>query len=134
MSQARNLIIAIRNGGVGGGGSGTVTNVVQQVSAGATLVLDPSSADTFFVTLTQANCAISFASYTQAPGTSKDITIVLKQGTGSNKFSFGTAVNWVNSLEPAATFQSGKADTIKLKFITGLTKPMGFFNGGWIDV
>lgn len=133
MSQARNLIIAIRNGEVGGG-SGTVTNVVQQISAGATLVLDLAVADTFYVTLTQANCAISFAAYTQPVGTSKDVTIILKQSTGANKYSFGSLVNWVNDLAPVNSFQAGKADTIKLKVVSGITKPIGFFDGGWINV
>lgn len=132
MSKARDFVVALRDGGLGG--SGGVSNVRVNITATATAQIDPAAGDTFVVTLTAANCTISFAAYTQEAGKVKDIRVLIKQGAGANQWTFGTDVMWVNDLEPVSSTGAGDVDSMRLSFVNGFAKPMGFYEGGNLDV
>lgn len=134
MSKARDFVVALREGELGGGGGGGPTNVRVNIAATSTAVIDPAAGDTFVITLSVTNCTISFAAYTQEAGKVKDIRVLIKQGAGANKWTFGTAVMWVNDLEPVESTGAGDVDSMRLSFVNGFAKPMGFFEGGNLDV
>lgn len=85
------------------------------------------------LTLGSASCAISVTTTAVPAGEARIVNLLLKQSTGSNVFDFGTSVAWVNDAPPVPSYEAGRIDSVRLKFVPGLTKPIGFYEGGWIN-
>lgn len=63
----------------------------------------------------------------------RQITLMLQQGTGSNKVKWPASVRWNNGREPVLSYDNGKIDVITLLTKDSGAKWYGFYNGGWFD-
>lgn len=83
---------------------------------------------------------------TDPANTARQITLILEQGTGSNKITFNqlpdpddstahiNVVNWNNGRPPRLSYEVDKADVITLLTTDKGKHWYGFFNGGWFNV
>lgn len=85
------------------------------------------------LTLNSSSCAVTVTTTAVPAGEARIVNLLLKQSTGSNVFDFGTSVAWVNDAPPVPSYEAGRIDSVRLKFVPGLTKPIGFYEGGWIN-
>lgn len=97
--------------------------------------------------LTKPTTNISLTPFPNDPNdTARQLTLIIEQGTGSNKITFtpevdpddATAhvnvVNWNNGRPPRLSYEVDKADVITLLTTNKGKHWYGFFNGGWFNV
>lgn len=110
----------------------------KEVSSGPTAVLTTATVDMNgpahqWLTLQSPACAITVTTTAVPAGEARIVHLLLKQGTGANGFNFGTSVTWVNGTAPVPSYDINMIDSIRLKFVPGLTKPIAYYEGGWIS-
>lgn len=103
---------------------------VQTVNAGASVTIDSASALTFDITLNQPNTSIGITANSETAGTQREIIVILRQGTGANKVSWPTNIDWSHDAEPVLAFEQGKYDKFSLTKIQGQSNWMASTIGG----
>ncbi|QEG07778.1 putative tail fibers protein [Salmonella phage SE4] len=102
------------------------------VASAATVTVPASAKTVVNLTLTSATTQINIGGVTDPATIARQITIAVKQGTGSNKANWDSRIKWANNRKPVLSFLVGYED-----FVTLITRDsgntwVGFFNGGWI--
>ncbi|QIN98943.1 hypothetical protein emhyr_66 [Salmonella phage emhyr] len=103
------------------------------VASAATVTIPAASKTIVSITLNQPNTVINIGNVSDPSTVARQITIAIKQGTGSNKVTaWDPRIKWANNRKPVLSFLVGYTDVVTLlTFDSGATW-MGFFNGGWI--
>ena len=115
--------------------SGSVENIVHVIIPGPTVGarFNPNIANTFIFTLNR-NYMLIFEDIVLNTNRAKEITFLIIQGTDTGTIlNLGDVIAWPNGIVPRLSFGAGKIDCIRLLFIEGFTKPIGYYDGGWID-
>ncbi|MEA4022376.1 hypothetical protein VBJ55_22365 [Enterobacter hormaechei] len=102
------------------------------VASAPTVTIPASSKTVVDVTLNAVTTQINIGAVTDPATIARQITIAVKQGTGSNKATWDSRIKWANNRKPVLSFLVGYED-----FVTLITRDSGntwtgFFNGGWV--
>lgn len=110
--------------------SDALFNLVKYPTAGWYQSLDLSIGAVFEVTLTEEDTEIVFRNANSNPRLAQHFTMVLVQGTGSNKCSDWPAnIRWNQSRPPILSYTIGKRDVIDFFSIDAGVTWMGFYGG-----
>ena len=115
--------------------SGSVENIVYKATiSDQAFSIDPKIANTFFFTLQNSNHSLSFETHGLTANKAKEVTVLFKNGTGGNTISnLSNAISWANGVAPRFSYEINCIDSIRLLFVEGISKPIGYYDGGWID-
>lgn len=105
---------------------------VSKFTATNTVQIDPASAAIFDITLTVANALVVLAALTDDTGYGRQITLKLRQGTGSNKVVWPNNINWSENVEPILSFAPNRADIITLFTMDSGVTWDGYYSTGWL--
>lgn len=86
------------------------------------------------MTLMQPSTTVTIKAFSDPTNTCRQLTLLVKQGTGANKVVWDGKIKWNNSREPVLSYIKDKIDIITLLTIDSGVTWMGFYNGGWFDV
>lgn len=103
---------------------------VQTINAGAAVTIASDQAFTFDITLNQANTSLGLTANGETVNTQREIIVILRQGTGANKVSWPTNIDWSYDSEPVLAFQQVKYDKFQLVKIHGQANWSGSVIGG----
>lgn len=84
------------------------------VAAGAYVDVDFSDGDIQRITLSASTTYITLVDNSAAVNKARQISLILKQGTGANKIVWDTPVKWSNGIEPILSYTQGDEDIITL--------------------
>ena len=99
----------------------------------ATIAITPMTATIHNVALNRVNTNITIGGTTDTAGMARQITLMLKQVTGSNKVTWPANIRWANERQPRLSFVTNYSDMVTLLTVDGGITWQGFFNGGWIS-
>lgn len=91
--------------------------------------LDADVASVLRVNLTGVTTEIEVLTGPGSIDTARQLTVFLRQGTGSNKVDWKGKVRWANNVEPILSFTNGDEDVITLIKCATDSKFYGFFPG-----
>ena len=122
-----------------------VKNTLEQVLAfykvvdhkeitGTEVTIDPNAACMQSLTLTQPNTTINIGELTGPTGIYRQLTLLIKQGTGANLADWGYSVRWSNARKPTLSYRKDAVDLVTLLTVDGGLTWLGMFNGGWFNV
>ncbi len=131
--------------GVNGSGSGSGSNLsggmsrmTKVASAGTDLNLSLDYTDgisVYYAVLDRANCNITFSDALVPEGFVRNFTLVLIQGTGSNKVAnWPYQVSWNQEDVPALSYTANRADVFEFVTFDGGNTYVGFFVGNQVPV
>jgi len=100
-------------------------------SAGTSLEIDTDGI--VDLTLTQPVCALSIPIPALDSGIATTLTLIIRQGTGSNTITWPSSIRWVGNREPVLTYEAGSFDTVNLvsQKVGTTTTWIGYYTGGW---
>lgn len=103
---------------------------VEYLTAGWYQSIDLSDGSVFRVVLTEEDCELVFRNASSNPKRAQHFTVVLEQGTGSNKVSdWPASVRWNQSRPPILSYAIGRRDVIDFFSIDAGVTWMGFYGG-----
>ena len=91
-------------------------------------LVDPDVATVHHLTLSRANVAINCAFPTD-PDLGRQVTLILKQGAGSNLVTWDPKIKWAGDMPPVLSYDINREDVVTILFLGDDTKAYGFFNG-----
>lgn len=83
--------------------------------------------------LNAANTTLSFSPFSDDINKARQLTLFIRQGTGSNTITWPASIRWNNDRLPTLSYISGRVDTITLITFDSGVKWYGFYNGGWFN-
>ncbi len=101
---------------------------------GDTAILDLASATLFRVTLNAHITQIGFTNASGEEGSSRSVTLVLRQGTGVNLVSWSENIRWAYGHLPVLSYEKDAEDYITLVRFGADAHWYGFLTGGWFHV
>lgn len=99
--------------------------------AGASMTISAKDYSVFNITLSSPVTTLNFAKYTEPEPQARQITLMLKQGLGSQKVNWPASVKWAQGRAPTLSLDFERIDVITFITVDGGTTYLGFFNGGW---
>lgn len=99
----------------------------------ATYEVDITDATVQMLTISASSTTITLKSPANETDLCRQLTLIVQQGTGSNKIKWPTTIKWNNGRTPVLSFERGKADVITLLTKDSGASWFGFYNGGWFD-
>lgn len=97
----------------------------------SSLNLDVSSGSVFKFTLTSQITQLQFDNIPTEQGKTVEVTLILKQGIGSQKVTWPSSIKWQNGREPVLSYKLDAEDIIVFTFVNGVTTPYAYFVSGW---
>lgn len=92
--------------------------------------LDIAEASVHHLVLNQEHCEIVFKNANSRDGYAQHISVVVEQGTGSNKIDpWPSNIRWNQSRKPILSYAKGSKDIFDFFSVDGGTTWMGFFSG-----
>lgn len=85
------------------------------------------------ITLNSSTTTVTFTPFTDGVDKARQLTILLKQGTGSNKVVWPSSIRWNNNRAPVLSYLTGRVDVITLLTYNSGASWYGFYNGGWFN-
>lgn len=115
------------------GPEGTSDNNLSDLGdAGDSVSIDISSGFIFTIVLTKPTTTITVNKTDSLTDRGTQFTLLLKQGTGSNKVvvqtSDGSPIRWPNNLQPHLSYEKGLTDMITLLTVDGGSSYFGFMS------
>lgn len=101
----------------------------ETVLVGVGYEVDPDTATVFHLTLSADSTAIT-ARMPEDPKLDRQTTLIINQGPGARKITWGPNIIWPGGIAPVLSFEAGKEDVVTLLFMPSKGKIYGFFNGG----
>lgn len=86
------------------------------------------------ITLTSGETNFSVNSFSDGSDKARQLTLILKQGTGSNKVKWPSNIHWNNERAPNLSYVQGRSDIVTILTHDSGANWYGFFNGGWFNV
>lgn len=83
--------------------------------------------------LNASTTTMTFATFADGANKARQITLLLKQGTGSNRVTWPSSIRWNNGRAPVLSYLTGRVDVITLLTYDSGTSWYGFYNGGWFN-
>lgn len=105
---------------------------VKKFTAANTVTINPADAAIFDITLTVANALVILSSLSDDAGYGRQITLKLRQGTGSNKLVWPNNINWAENTLPILSFSPQRADIVTLITTDSGVTWDGYYQRGWI--
>lgn len=102
--------------------------------AGDAAILDLASATVFRVTLNAHITQIAFTNASGEEGSSRSVTLILRQGTGVNLASWPENIRWAYGHLPVLSYEKDAEDYITLVRFGADAHWYGFLTGGWFHV
>lgn len=97
----------------------------------AWLSMDISAGSVFKFTLTDPITQAEFVNIPTEVGRTVEVTLILKQGVGSQKVNWPSNIKWQNGREPVLSYKLDAEDIIVFTFVNGNTTPYAYFVSGW---
>lgn len=85
------------------------------------------------ITLNTATTTMTFKPFSDGANLGRQLTLLLKQGTGANKVNWPSSIKWNNNRPPVLSYVTGRVDVITLLTRNSGGTWYGFYNGGWIS-
>lgn len=105
----------------------------KDVPTGATITVDPVAGTVQNLVLSQAQSTLTVKPTNDADGFARQITLFIKQGTGSNKITWPANVYWSNGRVPVLSYTLNTIDLVCLISLDKGATWRGVFNGGWFS-
>ena len=102
--------------------------------AGDAAILDLASATVFRVTLNAHITQIVFTNASGEEGSTRHVTLILRQGTGVNLVSWPENIRWAYGHLPVLSYEKDAEDYITLVRFGADAHWYGFLTGGWFHV
>ena len=102
--------------------------------AGDAAILDLASATVFRVTLNAHITQIVFTNASGEEGSTRHVTLILRQGTGVNLASWPENIRWAYGHLPVLSYEKDAEDYITLVRFGADAHWYGFLTGGWFHV
>lgn len=102
--------------------------------AGDTAILDLAKATVFRVTLNTHITQIVFTNASGEEGSTRHVTLILRQGTGVNLASWPENIRWAYGHLPVLSYEKDAEDYITLVRFGADAHWYGFLIGGWFHV
>lgn len=99
----------------------------------STHLIDITDATVQKLTISASNTTITLRSPAGETDKCRQLTLMIQQGTGSNKVTWPSTVKWNNGRTPVLSYDRGKVDVITLLTKDSGASWYGFYNGGWFD-
>lgn len=99
--------------------------------AEASITITAKDYSVFNITLTAPVTNFNFATYADPEPQARQITVMLKQGLGSQKVNWPASVKWAQGRAPTLSLEFERIDVITFLTVDGGLTYLGFFNGGW---
>lgn len=109
-------------------------NTVYKVATlpnGTTQTVNVADGSYVKINLTNPTTNLLIAPYSDVAGYARQITLEIKQGTGSNKITWPTRISWAEGRQPLLSYLAGRTDFVTLVSSDSGASFKGFFNGGW---
>lgn len=100
---------------------------------GTTVSIGVVSGSVQRVVLNSSTTTVTFVPFSDGADKARQLTLLLKQGTGSNKVVWPSSIRWNNGRPPVLSYLTGRVDVITLLTYDSGTSWYGFYNGGWFD-
>lgn len=95
--------------------------------------IDPILGTIQDLTLNTATTTVTFKAFSDGANLGRQLTLLLKQGTGANKVNWPSSIKWNNNRPPVLSYVTGRVDVITLLTRNSGGTWYGFYNGGWIS-
>ncbi|AEK81928.1 hypothetical protein [Salmonella phage 7-11] len=100
---------------------------------GTTVEIGPLAGSVQRLTLNSSTTTVTIGSFSDGPDKARQLTLLIKQGTGSNKVVWPSSIRWNNNRAPVLSYLTGRVDVITLLTYNSGASWYGFYNGGWFD-
>lgn len=108
----------------------SIYNKVVIVDAGSALQLATGSGASFWqIQLSQPSCALTLQTPAIEATRMKQVTLLLRQGSGANQVAWPANVVWPFGQKPVLSYEAGQFDLVTLLF-NGGDQWLGFFAAG----
>lgn len=84
-------------------------------------------------TLRTSTTTMTFKPFSDGANLSRQITLILRQGTGSNRVAWPASIKWNNNRPPVLSYVTGRSDVITLLTNDSGASWFGFHNGSWFN-
>ncbi|MDH1237250.1 hypothetical protein [Stutzerimonas stutzeri] len=95
----------------------------------SSVTLDADIASIFRLNLTEVTTTVEISAVSGAADKARQLTVILRQGTGSNKVKWPTNIRWANNMAPVLSFTNGEEDVVTLLKCGNDNSYYGFFSG-----
>lgn len=83
--------------------------------------------------LNASTTTVTILPFTDGADKARQLTLLVKQGTGSNKVVWPSTIMWNNGRPPVLSYLTGRVDVITLLTYNSGASWYGFYNGGWFN-
>ena len=95
--------------------------------------INPTAQSLCDIILNQASTNLLLDTFTDTPGFARQLTLRIKQGTGSNNIVWPDAIKWEADSKPTLSYIAGEFDWIVLTTLNSGTTWSGVMVGSWND-
>ena len=100
---------------------------------GTTVEIGPLAGSVQRLTFNSSTTTVTIGPFSDGPDKARQLTLLIKQGTGSNKVVWPSSIRWNNNRAPVLSYLTGRVDVITLLTYNSGASWYGFYNGGWFD-
>lgn len=100
---------------------------------GQTVTLEMTNGSIQKLILLSSNTTVELNTPAGEENLCRQLTLMLQQGTGSNKVTWPSYIKWNNGRTPTLSYDINKIDIVTLLTKDSGASWFGFYNGGWFD-
>lgn len=101
--------------------------------SGTTVALSVISGSVQRLVLNSSTTTVTITPFTDGANKARQLTLLVKQGTGSNRVVWPSTIQWNNGRAPVLSYLTGRVDVITLLTHNSGASWYGFYNGGWFN-
>ncbi|QQK87888.1 hypothetical protein pSalSNUABM01_019 [Salmonella phage pSal-SNUABM-01] len=100
---------------------------------GTMVEIGPLAGSVQRLTLNASTTTVTIGPFSDGADKARQLTLLIKQGTGSNRVVWPSSIRWNNARAPVLSYLTGRVDVVTLLTYNSGASWYGFYNGGWFN-